>query len=374
MTVGERVRSLAALFRRRRISADIAAEWQFHMDAHAAALRDQGMSPSDAEHEAVRAFGSQARWQERTWDALGIAWADDLWRDVRFALRVLWKDRAFTIAALTTLIVCLGSYTAAFAVVDHAVLRPPQIREPERIVTVYNNYTRAGSLHAGATAPDYTDRASLAVFESQALYRTRRANLMLAGTSQRVRTMQVTPSFFQVLGVGPRDGRVFEPSEAEPGNPKVVVVSRGLEQQQFAGGSGLGREIRIDGELYTVVGVMPERFSFIDPRIQLWVPLVLTDRQKAQRFSNDFTYIARLEPGVALAQAQAAIDSLNASPSTPPSRSPWCSLRQSPASSSAVCRLPAAHSPGADPLPTMRARLRTDSGSGRSGALSLQFK
>lgn len=303
----------AALFRRDRLARDMTEEWQFHIEEHAATLRRQGRSPADATREAVQAFGSPVRWRERTWDVFGVRWLDDLRRDLQFAVRMLRKERAFGATAAVTLAVCFGVYTAAFTVVDQAVLRPLRVPQPGQLVTVNNNYPLAGSLHVGATAPDYIERErDLTVFERQALYRTRRVSATFGGEAERIHAMQVTPSFFGVVRVFPVAGRAFVAEDGEVGTPRVVIVSDAVRRQQFASRNPVGEVVRIEGEPHTVVGVMPRGFRFVDPGTQVWLPLVLTDREKTQRYSNNYAYLARLRAGASVALAQAEIDRLNA--------------------------------------------------------------
>ena len=126
--------------------------------------------------------------------------------------------------------------------------------------------------------------------------------------------MQVTPSFFPLLRVSPSLGRAFTEAEGTVGHEKEVILSYALWQTEFGGDpSAVGRDLRIDGQPYTVVGVMPQGFVFINPRVLLWRPLAFTDKQKADssRHSNNWQNIGRLNDGATIAQAQAQIDALN---------------------------------------------------------------
>ena len=233
--------------------------------------------------------------------------------DLRFAGRLLWKDKAFTITAAMTLAVCIGANTALFAVVDHVLLRPLRIPEPDRVLLVYNSYPKAGAEHAGATVPDYFDRLRhLTVFEEQALFNTRDPSLDLNGFPERIHTMQVTPSFFRLVRVPPRRGRAFTDEEGEVGKNREMVLTDALSRRLFGGSDAVGRDVRLDGEPYTVVGVMPADFIFIDSKVEAWTPLAFTERQKMQRYSNNWAYVGRLKKDASVAQTQAQIDALNA--------------------------------------------------------------
>jgi hypothetical protein len=183
----------------------------------------------------------------------------------------LWKDKAFTLTALLTLALCIGANTALFSVVHNVLLRPLPVPESDRIVQMGNAYPGAGvgaALGTSSGVPDYYDRLrETDVFEEQALYNGRNASIDQNGTPIRVRVTQATPSFFRLLRVGPALGRAFTEQDGEVGNEKKVILSYAFWQSQFGGApDAIGKEIRLDGQLYTVVGVMPKGFIFSIPR------------------------------------------------------------------------------------------------------------
>jgi predicted permease len=243
---------------------------------------------------------------------------DRLVQDLRFALRLLWKDRGFTITVVATLAVCVAANTSIFAVVNTVLLRPLPYPEPERLVTIFNSYPGAGAMRASNGVPDYYDRLTqTTVFEELAMYRT--AGVTIGGQGggevERVTSLQVTPSFFRLLRTQPQRGQVFTEQDAEVGQPRKVVLGHGMSQRLFAGAdSALGRDLRINGVLHIIVGVLPEGFHFIDPEVQLWTPVAFTadDRSDERRHSNNWQQIARLRPGASLEQAQSQIDAINA--------------------------------------------------------------
>lgn len=234
--------------------------------------------------------------------------------DLRFACRVLWKDKVFSAAAILTLVVCIGGNTALFAVVEHVLLRPLRVPQADRVLTVYNSYPKAGADHGGAAAPDYLDRLrDTTVFEEQCLFNVRDPGIDVGGRVERVHAMQVTPSFFRLVRVPPRLGRGFKEEEGEIGRNDVVVLSDALWHRLFGARSDvIGQNVRLDGRPATVVGVMPREFVFIDSNVQAWVSLALTDQEKTQRHANSWAYLARLKPGATLAQAQSQIDAISA--------------------------------------------------------------
>ena len=237
--------------------------------------------------------------------------------DVRVGLRLLWKDKAFTITAALTLALCIGANTALFSVVHNVLLRPLPVPESDQIVLMGNAYPGAGAAIGGsAGVPDYYDRLrDVTVFEEQALYQGRNHSIDQNGTPTRVRGTQVTPSYFRLLRVKPALGRTFSEQEGEIGNEKKAVLSFALWQSQFGGDpQAIGKDIRLDGQPYTIVGVMPKGFYFLNPTVMLWTPLAFTPEQKADtaRHSNGWQNLGRLKPGATVQQAQQQVDALNA--------------------------------------------------------------
>ena len=236
--------------------------------------------------------------------------------DIRVGLRLLWRDKAFTVTAALTLALCIGANTALFSVVHNVLLRPLAVPESDRILIMGNAYPGAGAdIGSNSGVPDYYDRLrETTVFEEQALYNGRNQSVDQNGTPTRVRVTQATPSFFRLLRVAPALGRTFSEQEGEPGNDKKVVLSYALWQSQFGGDpQAVGKDIRLDGQPYTIVGVMPRGFYFLNPNVMLWRPLAFTPDEKSdsRRHSNNFQHIGRLKPGATLEQAQQQIDALN---------------------------------------------------------------
>jgi predicted permease len=237
--------------------------------------------------------------------------------DLRVGLRLLLKDKAFSLTAALTLALCIGANTALFSVVHNVLLRPLPVPESDRIVLMGNAYPGAGAdIGSSSGVPDYYDRLrDVSAFEEQALYNGSNRSLDQNGTPTRVRVTNATPSFFRLLRVPAALGRTFTDEEGEPGNEKKAVISYGLWQTQFGGApDAVGQDIRLDGQPYRVVGVMPKNFYFLNPNVMAWVPLAFTAQAKADsnRHSNNFQNIGRLKPGASVEQAQQQINALNA--------------------------------------------------------------
>jgi putative ABC transport system permease protein len=236
--------------------------------------------------------------------------------DIRFAIRLLLRERIYALTAVLTLGICLAANIAIFSVVNSVLLNPLPVPESDRLVLMFNSYPKAGAGEGSTGVPDYFDRLkAITAFESQALYHTQGFDIGTTGNPQRMRGIVATPSFFTLVRVKPLVGRPLVESDATAGQEHKVVLSEALWRDQFARDpAALGRELRINGEPYTIVGVMPASFLFDDPDVKLWVPRVFTaeERSDDSRHSNSWTYVGRLKPGATLQQAQAQVDALNA--------------------------------------------------------------
>ncbi len=239
--------------------------------------------------------------------------------DIRVGLRLLWRDKAFTLTAALTLALCIGANTAIFSVVHNVLLKPLPVPESARIVLMGNAYPKAGAAAAAggnSSVPDYYDRLhDTDVFEEQALFNGGNQSVDQNGTPVRVRMDRVTPSFFRLLRVAPAVGRTFGEEEGEVGKDKKVVLSYALWQSQFGGDpAAVGKDLRLDGQPFTVVGVMPKGFNFLNPNVMLWRPLAFTPAQTGddQRHNNNYQHIARLKPGAGIERARQQVDAINA--------------------------------------------------------------
>ncbi|HEU4937456.1 MAG TPA: ABC transporter permease [Vicinamibacterales bacterium] len=241
---------------------------------------------------------------------------DGLLHDLRYAGRVLWKDRGFAATVILTLAVCIGANAAIFAIINGVLLRPLPIPDADRIVTLYNAYPKAGVERGSTGVPDYYDRLrETDVFEELALYRLTGQTIGGQSDPQRLTGMAVRPSIFRMLRATPHRGRVFREDEGEIGREREVILSYALWQQLFSGqDTAVGRDLRINGETYAIVGVMPQSFFFMNPDVKLWTPLAFTPEQKSDdaRHNNSWTMVGRLKPGASVAVAQQQIDALNA--------------------------------------------------------------
>jgi putative ABC transport system permease protein len=234
--------------------------------------------------------------------------------DLKYSLRSLWRDKGFAATVVLTLAVCIAANTALFAIVNGVILRPLPVSDANSILIMSNDYPNAGVSGSNNSASgDYYDRLrQMTAFESQALFHDRNQTVELNGSPQQIHGMLVTPSWFTLLRLSPSIGRAFSEEESEVGRDQEVILSHGLWQQLYGGDrSALGRTLRISGKPFTIVGVLPANFSFIDPDVRLWIPLAFAPEDKIVHHNNNWYHIGRLKPGATMQQAQEQVNALN---------------------------------------------------------------
>src|ERR1017187_2183718 len=237
-------------------------------------------------------------------------------QDLRFGFKLLWKEKAFTITALLTLALCIGANTAIFTVLHAVILAPLPFAEPDRLVSMGNIYPGVGVVKNAQNAiPDYLDRRQMTdVFDSVSEYTDTGYDAGAEGSPVRITADQVTPSYFRVLRALPIMGRLFTEDDAVYQKNQFVILSYGLWKDMFGRDPGIvGKDMRLSGVNYRVVGVMPEAFGQPGREARLWTPLTWEPRAGTDdgRHNNNWEMIARLKPGVTIAVAQQHIDALN---------------------------------------------------------------
>jgi putative ABC transport system permease protein len=230
-------------------------------------------------------------------------------QDLRYAIRTLAKQPVFTLVAVLTLALGIGANTAIFSLLYQVLLRPLPYPDADRLVFVWNTYPGINLPQASVSIPDYIDRKSQApALQDAALFTMRTANLNENGTPEQLRSLAVTPSFFSTLQRSAWLGRGFTEDQAKPGADKFVVLTYGLWTSHYGSDRSIvGRDIRIDGEPYRVVGVLPADFELPARDVALLVPFAFTPPQMSDNGrGNEFSsMIARLVPGATIAQADA---------------------------------------------------------------------
>src|ERR1700689_4709694 len=226
-----------------------------------------------------------------------------LLRDIRYSVRTLAKSPGFTAVVILTLALGIGANTAIFSIVDAVLLRPLPFSEPGKLVRIINDAQGLGLRDAGMSVPELQDLTGRAdIFDQVSATWPVDANLTGSDHPERIELLVVGPGYFSLLRARPQIGRVFGPDDRAPGFAEAAVISDGLWRRLFAADpKTLGRQIRVDNDLYTIVGVMPAGFR---PAPSPTVP------QRSQRAIPGA--IARLKRGVSLSQAQSKLDGLTA--------------------------------------------------------------
>jgi putative ABC transport system permease protein len=241
---------------------------------------------------------------------------EQLWQDVRFALRTLRKSPGFTIVAVLALAIGIGGNTAIFSLVDAVRARALPYKDPHRLVQIWGNVMRARVERRGTSYPDYLDwRAQSKSFDDMAAFDGQTLTLAGVDEPERISTEFVSAPYFSLLGVAPAIGRTFSNEEdlvARPAN--LVVLGDGLWRRRFgADPQVVGRAIRLNATPYTVIGVMPAGFKGLTDLAEAWVPFAVyaPPATMAERGNRGFAALARLKPGVSLAAAQADLDAIS---------------------------------------------------------------
>ena len=243
---------LRSLFRRSQVERELDEELQYHLERQIEEFTARGMRPTEARTHALRALGGVERRKDEMRDTRGLNWLDDLGRDVRYATRMLRRAPSFTAVAALTLALGIGSSAAIFSVVDAVLLRPLAYREPDRLVFLQH----AGTTVAAATYFDW--KAGSRSVERMSAAESWSPNLTGGDKPEEVGAIRLTADHLPMLGVSPLIGRLFLPEEEHAGAHRVIVLGHGIWQRRFgADSSVIGRSIPVDGERYTVVGVMP---------------------------------------------------------------------------------------------------------------------
>ena len=245
------------------------------------------------------------------------AWLEPVSQDLRFALRSFRRNPVFAAVAVLTLALGIGVDTAMFSVLDAVLLRQLPYADPGRLVTLRQMFPKIGELALGTSPAEYLDyRDRTSSFASVAGYEAVAMDLTGDGEPVRVQAQRVTHTLFATLGVTPLAGRTFSAAEDQAGGPRVALLSYELWQSRFgASARAVGQIVRLDEQPYTVVGIMPRGFDFPFSAARageppaVWVPMAFTPKEIEDRAAEFPVHVvARLRPGLSLAQAQAEID------------------------------------------------------------------
>ncbi|MGB8474102.1 MAG: ABC transporter permease [Candidatus Acidiferrum sp.] len=301
---------LRGLFGKQRRDSELDAELSAHIEALTEENIRRGMNPEEARHAARREFGGMEQTKELYRERRSLPFLETLLQDIRFGARSLIKNPGFTIVAVLTLALGIGANAAIFSVVNAVLLRPLAYKDADRLVTILHYGTSPVSV---ANYIDWHDQSQS--FEAMGAADYWSANLSGVDSPEHVLGLKVTQSLLPLLGVKPLLGRLFVAGEDQKGAEHEVILSYGLWQRRFAGDPKVvGKAITLDGEPYTVVGVMPRAFKFAPfwaTHAEMWVPNAFGDRIHS-REGNSLRVFARLKSGVTLSQARAEVATITA--------------------------------------------------------------
>jgi predicted permease len=237
---------------------------------------------------------------------------DELFSDIRYAVRTLRKSPGFMAVAVLTLALGIGANSAIFSVVNGVVLKPLPYPGSERLVGIFSQFPTLGFDKFWISPPEYMElKERSQSYEAVGAYRTGTISLGGGDTPMRVTSAIATADLFQALRVTPLIGRTYTAEEDVPGGPAVVVLSHGVWQRAFGGEPGIvGRSIEVNAVATEVVGVMPPGFDIADAGVEAWVPVRLDPANRQNRGSHFLYLVGRLRPGVTLEQARSELGNL----------------------------------------------------------------
>ena len=326
---------------RARRTRELADEIRAHLEMATADRVARGEAAYEAAAHARRELGNAGLIQELSrdqWGAVGL-WLERLSQDLRLAARILRRTPGFAVVAILTIALGVGSTTAIFSVVDATLLHPLPYPHPEQLVRIEDDLLGLGSFDIGMSTPEWRDLERSGIFESVSPTWYDDNNLTGVARAQRVSILIVAPNYFTMLGVKPRLGVVFDPADRTPGFNEQAVISDGLWRRMFGGDSNIvGRIVQLDSDSYRIVGVMPSGFQAPgrtpeERATEVWPAFgfagaPLNEASVQSRAPLFFGAVARLKPGLSVADAQRRVDVLVRTlrekyPADYPPRSDW---------------------------------------------------
>lgn len=287
---------------KRRSERELAAEMGEHLAEKIEQLQEEGYSEAEASAMARRQFGNLALLGEDSRSAWGWNRIEQLWQDIGFGWRVLRKTPSFTVTAIMILGLGIGMNTAMFSAVKAVLLSALPYPEPERMVQL--NQTAEDGHPMNVSHLDFVDwRAQTRTIESMAAFGINTVTIAGDFSARRARMAAVGAGFFEVMATGPAIGRSFGDDEQKPGGAPTLVLGYDLARAVFGEpASAIQKNIRLNGLVFTVIGVMPPGFDF-PQRAELWLPNDLFPDDSG-RSAHNYRIVGRLKPGLTVRQAQ----------------------------------------------------------------------
>jgi putative ABC transport system permease protein len=301
--------ALRALLRKPQAERELDEELRHHIEQQTEQNIRLGMSPEEARQAALKSFGGMEQAKERSRDARGVTWLEELWQDLRYGARMLVKRPGFTLIVVLTLALGVGANTAIFSVVNAVLLRPLPYEASERLIYVFDSNPTSGFPRFASSPPNFADwRQQQQSFEYLAAFLSWSFNLTGRGEPERIAGARVSAEIFPLLGVKPLLGRTFLPDEDRAGNNRVVLLSQALWQRHFAEDRNvIGQALTLNSESYTIIGVIPSYFR-VPSQSELWIP---GGFDEFNRRGNHFLgVLGRLKSGVSLRQAQTDLETI----------------------------------------------------------------
>ena len=305
-----------ATLRRSRLDDELDDELREHLAMLQERFVRNGMDPSEAFYAARRQFGGVTQVKEALMERSALPSMRSVFADLRYAFRVMFRTPSLAVAVVSVLALGIGATTAIFSIVNAVLLRPLPFEEPDRLVRIFVRPGPGGGPLELAPGKFYDWQRDAQSFEGMAMYRVRDVALAGTGTARTVRSTAVSAGFFEIVRARPALGRVFRQDEDTPAGKYGVVLSDRFWRTEFGGNPDvIGRTVKLNDEAYTIVGVMPATASVASwtaMASDVWIPLALTDEQRADRGNHNWDGVARLKRDVELAEAQAETDAISA--------------------------------------------------------------
>lgn len=296
-------------FRANRFNQDLDAELKAHLEERIDELVDNGMSPDEARAEALRQFGNRTRVAEMCRDAWTFSPLDEVFQDLKYAVRGLRRSPVFATVSILSLALGIGANVTIFGAVNQVLLRALPYPRAEDLFAVWGRSMNHGAEQMHVSAADFYDwRGQSHAFESLSAYSSWPMNLTDVDEPRRLEAQLVSANLFSTLDVKSEIGRGFQPDEDQEESPPVVVLSHHLWRELGGSDQIIGRQITLNGSPTIVVGVMPAGFSFPTPETDAWTPLTLSAKNRSNRDGRWLQVLGRLRSGAGMRDANTEMD------------------------------------------------------------------